>query len=119
MKEELWSAANFLAHLVHLGLRKDVLKLEKKRERKKAKKKLEKKLDKFRLELLDGLRRRYRDHWFPNSPYKVRERDQRSGRNGDEREKIAPPPGFGLQVHPNQRQTGQDHLPGRREVRSE
>ena len=54
MKLELQSAANFLTHLVKLGrhnINEDVL-------------------EKFRLALVEVLRRRYRDHWFPEKPFK-------------------------------------------------
>ncbi len=54
MKLELQSAANFLVHLIKLGRRN----LN------------ENQLEKFRLALVEVLRRRYRDHWFPEKPFK-------------------------------------------------
>ena len=56
MKLELLSAANFLVHLVRLG-RRNVG---------------ENQLERFRNALIEALRRRYRDHWFPEKPFKVR-----------------------------------------------
>lgn len=53
MKLELQSAANFLVHLIrrkHTG--SDV------------------QLEKFRVAIVEVLRRRYRDHWFPDKPCK-------------------------------------------------
>jgi protein Tob/BTG len=54
MKYELQSAANFLIHLVRLG-RRNVGETQ---------------LEKFRQSLVEVLRRRYRDHWFPERPFK-------------------------------------------------
>lgn len=54
MKLELQSAANFLIHLIRLGRRNIG----------------ENQLEKFRLALVEVLRRRYRDHWFPERPFK-------------------------------------------------
>jgi len=54
MKLELLSASNFLVHLVRLG-RRNVG---------------ESQLAKFRDSLIEVLRRRYRDHWFPEKPFK-------------------------------------------------
>lgn len=54
MKVELNSAANFLVHLCRLGRCQAT----------------EPQLDKFRTALLDVLVRRYRDHWFPERPFK-------------------------------------------------
>lgn len=54
MKLELMSASNFLVHLIRLG-RRNVS---------------EGQLTKFRDSLIDVLRRRYRDHWFPEKPFK-------------------------------------------------
>lgn len=54
MKLEIMSASNFLAHLVRLG-RRNVS---------------ENQLTKFRDELMTVLRRRYKDHWFPEKPFK-------------------------------------------------
>jgi len=54
MKLELLSASNFLVHLIRLG-RRNVG---------------ESQLQKFRDCLIDVLRRRYRDHWFPEKPFK-------------------------------------------------
>ena len=54
MKLELLSAANFLTHLVRLAKRGVH----------------EKTLAKFRENLIQVLRRRYRDHWFPEKPFK-------------------------------------------------
>merc|ERR1711988_1233556 len=55
MKLELQSASNFLVHLVKLSSRISVA---------------EEKLVKFRDSLVEVLRRRYRDHWFPEKPFK-------------------------------------------------
>jgi protein Tob/BTG len=54
MKLELQSASNFLVHLVRLG-RRNINETQ---------------LEKFRNALMDALRRRYRDHWFPEKPFK-------------------------------------------------
>jgi len=54
MKLELLSASNFLVHLIRLG-RRNVS---------------ESQLSKFRDCLIEVLRRRYRDHWFPEKPFK-------------------------------------------------
>ena len=54
MKLELLSASNFLVHLMRLG-RRNVS---------------ESQLSKFRDCLIEILRRRYRDHWFPEKPFK-------------------------------------------------
>merc|ERR1711884_299158 len=54
MKLELQSASNFLVHLIKLG-RRNIN---------------ENQLEKFRLALVEELRRRYRDHWFPEMPFK-------------------------------------------------
>jgi len=54
MKLELLSAANFLVHLIRLT-RKNVW---------------ESQLHKFRDCLIEVFRRRYRDHWFPEKPFK-------------------------------------------------
>jgi len=54
MKLELLSASNFLVHLIRLG-RRNVG---------------ESKLQKFRDCLIEVLKRRYRDHWFPEKPFK-------------------------------------------------
>jgi len=54
MKLELQSASNFLVHLIKLG-RRNIN---------------ENQLEKFRLALVEVLRRRYRDHWFPEMPLK-------------------------------------------------
>ena len=54
MKLELLSASNFLVHLIRLG-RRNVS---------------ESQLSKFRGCLIEILRRRYRDHWFPEKPFK-------------------------------------------------
>lgn len=56
MKLELASATNFLAHLIRLGRRNKNIN--------------DKQLDNFRLGLVEVLRRRYRDHWFPERPFK-------------------------------------------------
>ena len=55
MKLELHSASNFLVHLVRLS-GKDTF--------------TDTMLEKFRLSLVEVLRRRYRDHWFPYKPFK-------------------------------------------------
>ena len=55
MKLELQSASNFLVHLVKLSSRISVA---------------EEQLVKFRDSLVEVLRRRYRDHWFPEKPFK-------------------------------------------------
>ena len=54
MKLELLSASNFLVHLIRLG-RRNVS---------------DSQLSKFRDCLIEILRRRYRDHWFPEKPFK-------------------------------------------------
>jgi len=54
MKLELHSASNFLVHLIRLGRRNIG----------------EAQLEKFRNALIEALRRRYRDHWFPEKPFK-------------------------------------------------
>lgn len=54
MKLELQSASNFLVHLIKLG-RRNIN---------------ENQLEKFKLALVEVLRRRYRDHWFPEKPFK-------------------------------------------------
>lgn len=54
MKLELQSAANFLVHLIKLG-KGNVN---------------ENQLEKFKLALVEVLRRRYCDHWFPEKPFK-------------------------------------------------
>lgn len=51
---ELNSASKFLVHLVRLA-RRNVNETQ---------------LEKFRMSLVEVLRRRYRDHWFPEKPYK-------------------------------------------------
>ena len=53
MKLELLSTANFLVHLVRL--RSTIS---------------EAKLNEFKSSLVEVLRRRYRDHWFPEKPFK-------------------------------------------------
>eukprot|EP00093_Oithona_nana_P011649 11649.XXX_536314_536901_1 [CDS] Oithona nana genome sequencing. len=55
MKLELHSASNFLVHLVRLSSRSSINDAH---------------LEKFRLSLVEVLRRRYRDHWFPEKPFK-------------------------------------------------
>jgi protein Tob/BTG len=55
MKLELHSASNFLVHLVRLSSRSSINDAQ---------------LEKFRLSLVEVLRRRYRDHWFPERPFK-------------------------------------------------
>jgi len=54
MKLEVQSASNFLVHLVRLSKRNVS----------------ETQLGKFRDSLIEVLRRRYRDHWFPEKPFK-------------------------------------------------
>jgi len=54
MKLELLSASNFLVHLIRLG-RRNVG---------------ESQLQKFGESLIEVLKRRYRDHWFPEKPFK-------------------------------------------------
>jgi len=54
MKLELLSASNFLVHLVRLA-RRGVSEAQ---------------LARFHDALIDVLRRRYRDHWFPDKPFK-------------------------------------------------
>ena len=54
MKLELQSASNFLVHLVRLG-RANLS---------------DPQLERFRSAVVEVLRRRYRDHWFPEKPYK-------------------------------------------------
>lgn len=54
MKLELQSASNFLVHLIRLG-RRNINETQ---------------LDKFRQAIVEALRRRYRDHWFPEKPFK-------------------------------------------------
>ena len=54
MKLELLSASNFLVHLIRLAKRNVT----------------ESQLGKFRESLIEVLRRRYRDHWFPEKPFK-------------------------------------------------
>jgi protein Tob/BTG len=54
MKLELQSASNFLVHLIKL----DGIYIN------------DNKLEKFRLALVDVLRHRCRDHWFPENPFK-------------------------------------------------
>jgi protein Tob/BTG len=56
MKLELQSAANFLVHLIRLGRRNPAVG--------------EQQLEKFRAAVVEVLRRRYRDHWFPEKPFK-------------------------------------------------
>jgi len=56
MKLELQSAANFLVHLIRLGRRNPAVN--------------EQQLEKFRAAVVEVLRRRYRDHWFPEKPFK-------------------------------------------------
>jgi len=55
MKLELLSAANFLVHLIRLTRNKNVWETQ---------------LLKFRDCLIEVFRRRYRDHWFPEKPFK-------------------------------------------------
>jgi protein Tob/BTG len=54
MNLELTSASNFLVHLIRLSRRihNDT------------------QLEKFRMALVEVLKRRYRDHWFPEKPFK-------------------------------------------------
>ena len=54
MKLELISASNFFVHLIRMGCRNVS----------------ESQLSKFRDCLIEILRRRYRDHWFPEKPFK-------------------------------------------------
>ena len=54
MKFELQSASNFMVHLIKLG-RRNLNEYQ---------------LEKFRLALVEVLRRRYRNHWFPEKPFK-------------------------------------------------
>lgn len=54
MKLELQSASNFLVHLIRRGRRNIG----------------ENRLEKFRQSLVEALQRRYRDHWFPEKPFK-------------------------------------------------
>lgn len=54
MQLELQSASNFLVHLVKLG-RANLS---------------DSQLDRFRSAVMEVLKRRYRDHWFPEKPYK-------------------------------------------------
>jgi protein Tob/BTG len=56
MKLELQSAANFLVHLIRLGRRNPAVG--------------EQQLEKFKAAVVEVLRRRYRDHWFPEKPFK-------------------------------------------------
>jgi len=56
MKLELQSAANFLVHLIRLGRRNPAVN--------------EQQLEKFRTAVVEVLKRRYRDHWFPEKPFK-------------------------------------------------
>ena len=55
MKLELQSASNFLVHLIRLSSRSNIS---------------ESQLEKFNSSLVEVLRRRYRDHWFPEKPFK-------------------------------------------------
>jgi protein Tob/BTG len=55
MKLELQSASNFLVHLIRLSSRSNIA---------------ETTLEKFNSSLVEVLRRRYRDHWFPEKPFK-------------------------------------------------
>lgn len=55
MKLELQSAANFLVHLIKLGRKHTGSEAQ---------------LEKFKLAVVEVLRRRYRDHWFPDKPFK-------------------------------------------------
>ena len=55
MKLELLSAANFLVHLIRLGRKHTGGEAQ---------------LESFRLAVVEVLRRRYRDHWFPEKPFK-------------------------------------------------
>jgi len=54
MRQELESACNFIVHLIRL----------------KKQNICEPQLAKFNRNLLELLRRRYRDHWFPDKPFK-------------------------------------------------
>merc|ERR1711879_48380 len=54
-KLELQSASNFLVHLIRLSSRSNIS---------------ESQLEKFNSSLVEVLRRRYRDHWFPEKPFK-------------------------------------------------
>jgi protein Tob/BTG len=54
MKLELQSASNFLVHLVRLG-RANLSETQ---------------LERFQNAVIEVLQRRYRDHWFPEKPYK-------------------------------------------------
>ena len=54
MKLELQSASNFVVHIMKLGRHNFK----------------ENQLEKFKLALVEVLRRRYRDHWFPEKPFK-------------------------------------------------
>ena len=54
MKLELQSASNFLVHLVRLG-RANLSETQ---------------LERFQTAVIEVLQRRYRDHWFPEKPYK-------------------------------------------------
>jgi len=56
MKLELQSASNFLVHLVRLSSRNSSIP--------------ENQLVSFQGSLVEVLRRRYRDHWFPENPFK-------------------------------------------------
>jgi len=56
MKLELQSASNFLVHLVRLSSRNSTIP--------------ENQLVSFQGSLVEVLRRRYRDHWFPEKPFK-------------------------------------------------
>jgi len=56
MKLELQSASNFLVHLVRLSSRNSSIP--------------ENQLVSFQGSLVEVLRRRYRDHWFPEKPFK-------------------------------------------------
>ena len=55
MKLELQSASNFLVHLIRLSSRSNIPETQ---------------LEKFNVSLVEVLRRRYRDHWFPEKPFK-------------------------------------------------
>ena len=55
MKLEIQSASNFITHLIRLKHQKKVS---------------EGKLFKFRQYLINGMKMRYRDHWFPEKPQK-------------------------------------------------
>jgi protein Tob/BTG len=56
MKLELTSASNFLVHLIRMSSKRSVVS--------------EPQLQKFRDCLIEVFRRRYRDHWFPEKPFK-------------------------------------------------